>query len=84
MAYLYTGEQFWTDRAWTITAQSKPGQYPNLKTFMAAVDGWLKEHDITYKWQGESTHTNDSRIIYHYSVRIADKQMRTLFALRWS
>ena len=84
MAYLYTGEQFWTDGAWVVTAHSKPGQYPTLKAFMEAVNAWLEERDITYKWQGESTHTNSNRIIYYYTVRIPNAQARTMFNLRWS
>ena len=84
MAHLYVGEPFWTDRTGEITANSKPGQYISRSLFIEAVNDWLDEHQITYQWDGESTHEIDGIVTYQYHVRIANKQMRTLFALRWS
>lgn len=84
MAQLYGGEQFWTDRVWEMTACSKPGCYSTRKEFINAVNTWMDQHKITYKWSGESTHEHDGIVTYQYHVRIAEKKMRTLFALRWS
>jgi hypothetical protein len=84
MATLYVGEQFWTDRVYEVTARSQPGQYPSRSMFIEAVNKWLIKHDISYKWQGESTHDHDGVITYQYHVRIPVKHDRTLFALRWA
>ena len=84
MAYLYTGEQFWTDRAWQVTARSQPRQYSSREKFIAAVNQWLNQNNIDYKWSGESTHEHNGVVTYQYHVRIVEKKNRTFFALRWS
>lgn len=84
MAHLYVGEPFWTDRTGEVTAHSQPGQYASRSLFISAVDQWLDQHEISYQWSGESTHELNGVIEYSYHVRIANKQARTLFALRWA
>ena len=85
MATLYTGEQFWTDRNWVVTATSKKGRYSSRKEFIDAVNKWMDEHDMTYRWAGEHTHEHNGRITYGYDVKITSGgEHRTFFALKWS
>ena len=84
MATLYVGEQFWTDTAWEVTARSVPGQYPSRSMFIEAVNDWMDEREIAYKWSGESTHEIEGVVTYQYHVRIVEKKSRILFALRWA
>ena len=84
MTTLYTGEQFWTDRNWVVTAQSPKGNYKSRSEFCNDVNRWMDEHGIQYAWSGESTHEHDFKIVYYYHVKIADSKHRTFFSLRWS
>lgn len=85
MAYLYTGEPFWTDTAWVVTARSKSGQYASRQEFINAVNAWLDEHDMTYRWSGEQTHERNGVVTYRYDVKIVSGgKHRTFFKLKWS
>lgn len=84
MATLYTGEPFWTDRNWVVTATSKKGQYKGRTEFIDAVNAWMDQQKIPYKWSGESTHEHNGAITYQYQVRLVEKKHRVLFALRWA
>lgn len=84
MAQLYVGEQFWTDRAWVVTAHSAKGHYRSRSEFVQTVNDWMDEHNIKYEWSGESTHEHNSKIEYYYHVKIADPKQRTFFAVRWA
>ena len=85
MATLYTGEPFWTDQAWVVTATSKKGRYSSRKEFIEAVNRWMDEHGMTYRWAGEHTHERNGRITYGYDVKIVSGgEHRTFFALKWA
>ena len=83
MAQYYTGNLLDPYR-WVATARSKPGEYSTLDDFVSDVNLWLKKHNINYKWQGHSTHTNNDVTHYQYNVTIGDDNSRTLFNLRWT
>lgn len=83
MAQLYMGDLISGER-YMATARGPASKYGDMARFKAAVNAWLAEQGTDYRWSGHYTHTRDLTITYYYTVRIADDQARTLFALRWS
>jgi hypothetical protein len=67
-----------------VTARSLKNEYNSSGPFKLAVDSWLADHNINYKWAGESVHSNDTDSWYLYSVYIYKEHDRTLFNLRWA
>lgn len=83
MAQLYMGDLIRGER-YCVTACGPAARYGTMARFKEAVNVWLAEHAIDYRWSGHQTHTRGNTVTFYYTVRIADDRHRTFFALRWS
>lgn len=58
-------------------------RYKDVYAFKQVVDAWLNEHNISVRWEGQSTNTISGVTSYTYSFSCYNMADATMAALRW-
>jgi len=66
-----------------VEAHAPGDKYQNVLEFKTAVEQWLEQHHIKYKWHGHETRRLGGVTSYRYCGVCYDEKAAVFFTLRW-